>query len=336
MSKRVLITGINGQDGSYLAEFLLGKGYKVFGLKRRTSTSILSLKRIHHLLDDIELIDGDLADYGSLVVAINRSKPDEVFNLAAQSFVKTSFEQPELTGDTTGIGVTRLLEAVFQNKKEAKFYQASSSELFGNSPPPQSEKTEFYPRSPYGCAKLYSYWMTRNYRERTDGHRLFTCNGLLFNHESSRRGPEFVTQKIAQSVASIKLGHTKELRLGNMDAKRDWGHAADYVRAMWMMLQHDVPDDYVVSTGEAHSVREFVDLAFNRVGLNWQEYVVVDPTLFRPTEVDYLLGDCSKIRNTLGWKPEISFESLVNEMVDYAIENPEDWVKKTSASSHIH
>jgi len=735
MSKRALITGITGQDASFLAELLLEKGYKVFGLKRRTSTSTLSLRRIQHIIDDIEIIDGDLADNGSLVEAIIKSQPDEVYNLAAQSFVKSSFTIPEFTGDITGLSVCRLLEAIFQNKKDARFYQASSSEIFGNSPPPQKEDSLFHPRSPYGCAKLYAYWMTRNYRERPDDHKLFACNGLLFNHEtlsantpviyrnkkgkidiasigqvarehsrlneteikyqeseiiypleiwdangwtkvtyascyphkgdkkpriintkascftatsshcvimdagekreekevgkielkdkinlidypevsaysdltekesellgiicgdghvsvgrsgiyvtsksldfkeyvgllwteisnegyslsstrsgftgkevgrvylknstnwvsnfdiycdeysifgdrlkrvpcqvlnskpdvmlaflkgynladglksghgdyelknfktnspilaaglcflvskttkqdfnitveestkwrekthyysinlnsnsehcqnkknniwkiktidelipqglsqremarrtgvsrslirkiqnktveirhqlsvednevkkiidyddykgwfydlttesgtfhcgvgrghvhnSPRRGPEFVTQKIAQSVASIKLGYSRELHLGNMDAKRDWGHAKDYVRAMWMILQHDVPDDYVVSTGEAHSVKEFVELAFQRAGLDWQDYVSVDQAFFRPTEVDYLLGDCSKIRNTLGWKPEITFENLVNEMVDYAIEHPEDWLKKAHAQS---
>lgn len=330
MAKRALITGISGQDGSFLAELLLEKGYKVYGLRRRTSTSILSLRRVQHLLEDIELLDGDLSDYGSLVEALYESKPDEVYNLAAQSFVKTSFVQPELTGNITGMGVTRLLEAVFQNCKNARFYQASSSEIFGNTPPPQRENTVFYPRSPYGCAKLYAYWMTRNYRERPKDSKLFTCNGILFNHESPRRGPEFVTQKIAQSVASIKLGLSKELRLGNMEAQRDWGHAKDYVRAMWMMLQHDVADDYVVGTGEAHSVKEFVECAFKRVNLDWQDYVVIDQAFFRPTEVDYLLADPTKINTVLGWKPEISFEDLVNEMVDNAVENPEEWQKKQS------
>jgi len=325
--KSVLITGLTGQDGSFLAELLLQKGYKVFGLKRRTSTSTLSLRRVQDILDDIELLDGDLSDFGSLVEALRKSKPDEVYNLAAQSFVKSSFTQPELTGDTTGLGVTRLLEAVYQNCREAKFYQASSSEMFGNSKPPQSESTLLYPRSPYAAAKLYAYWMVRNYRERPDG--MFACNGILFNHESTRRGPEFVTQKIAQHVAGIKLGYLHEIRLGNIEAKRDWGHAADYVRAMWMMLQHDKPDDYAVGTGEAHSVKEFIELAFNRVGLDWQNYVVIDQAFYRPTEVDYLLADPTKIKTTLGWKPEIAFEQLVNEMVDYAIEHPEEWLKKT-------
>jgi GDPmannose 4,6-dehydratase len=326
--KRALITGITGQDGSYLAEMLLQKGYKVFGLKRRTSTSTLSLGRIQHILEHIELIDGDLADYGSLVEAIKYAKPDEIYNLAAQSFVKSSFSQPELTGDITGLGVTRLLEAIYQNCQDARFYQASSSEMFGNSPPPQQETTSFCPRSPYGVAKMYAYWITRNYRERPDSEQIFASNGILFNHESPRRGPEFVTQKIAQSVASIKLGYSKELHLGNLDAKRDWGHARDYVRAMWMMLQQDKADDYVVATGEAHSVRDLVKFAFERVGLDWNEYVKIDPLLFRPTEVDYLLGDSSKIRTTLGWKPEISFQSLVNEMVDYALAHPDDWRRK--------
>lgn len=326
MSKRALITGITGQDAGFLAEVLLNKGYKVFGLKRRSS--VVSTVRIKHLLDDIELIDGDLLDSSSLNAAVRESKPDEVYNLAAQSFVKSSFSEAEYTGEATGLGVTRLLEACRNFDPMPRYYQASSSEIFGHSPPPQSEKTSFYPRSPYGCAKLYAYWMTVNYRE---SYNMFACNGLLFNHESSRRGSEFVTQKIAQGVAAIKHGHATELYLGNLDAKRDWGHAKDFVEAMWMMLQHDKPDDYVVATGEAHTVREFATLAFERAGLDYSEYVKIDPSLFRPTEVNFLLGDCTKAKQVLGWKPKIGFIELVNEMVDYAMEHPEEW----SASSNF-
>lgn len=318
--KRALITGINGQDGSYLSELLLSKGYKVFGLKRRTST--VNIYRIKDILGDIELLDGDLADSSSLVEAVKYAKPDEVYNLAAQSFVKSSFSQPELTGDITGLGVTRLLEAIRGSAPNAKFYQASSSEMYGNSVPPQSETTLFYPRSPYGCAKLYAFWITKNYRESG----MFACNGILFNHEGPRRGPEFVTQKIAQGVAAIHAGLTNELRLGNLEAKRDWGHAKDYVEAMWLMLQQDKPDDYVVATGEAHTVKEFAEVAFNRVGLDYKKHVVIDPAFYRPTEVDYLLGDPKKAMTELNWKPKISFYELVNEMVDHAVSNPHEWI----------
>lgn len=315
MKKRALVTGITGQDGSYIAELLLSKGYEVFGLKRRTANS--STGRILHLLGDIEIIDGDLTDSGSIMDAVRYSRPDEVYNLAAQSFVKTSFTQPETTSDVTGLGVLRLLEAVSKFAPKSKFYQASSSELFGTSKPPQDEKTRFHPRSPYGVAKLYGYWITVNFRERNPS--LFTCNGLLFNHESPRRGIEFVTQKIAHGAASIKLGLQSKLGLGNLDAKRDWGHARDYVEAMWLMLQQDEPGDYVVSTGIAHTVREFCEVSFSHLGLNYMDYVFVDKKFFRPTEVDYLLGDCSKAKNKLGWEPKITFEELVVEMTDAAM-----------------
>jgi len=322
MQKHALITGITGQDGSYLAEFLLGKGYKVYGLKRRTS--VVSTGRIKHLLGDIEFIDGDLGDMSSLIEAMRKSKPEEVYNLAAQSFVATSFAQPEITGEITGLGVTRILEAISKEVPHAKFYQASSSEMFGLSKPPQNENSLFHPRSPYGVAKMYAYWMTINYRER-EKNPVFGCNGILFNHESPRRGAEFVTQKIAQGVAAIHLKQATELRLGNLDAQRDWGHAKDFVEAMWMMLQQDKPDDYVIATGTAYSVREFCELAFERIGEDYEEFVKIDPQFYRPTEVDFLLGDCSKAQRQLGWKPKIAFLELVREMVDYAIEHPEDW-----------
>lgn len=320
MKKKALVSGITGQDGSYIAELLLSKGYEVFGIKRRTSTN--NLIRIKNIIDKIHLIDGDLLDSGSLNRAVRDAAPDEVYNLAAQSFVRTSFDQPELTGEITGLGVTRLLEAVRTFAIDAKFYQASSSEMFGKMVPPHNEKTMFYPRSPYGAAKVYGYWMTVNYRE---AYNMFACNGILYNHETLRRGSEFVTQKIAQGVAAIKLNIKDKIHLGNIDAKRDWGHAKDYVRAMWMILNHHCPDDYVVATGESHSVKEFVEIAFNRVGLKWEQYVEIDPIHFRPTEVDFLQGDSSKIRNVLGWKPEISFVDLVNEMVDHALDHPEEW-----------
>jgi GDPmannose 4,6-dehydratase len=325
MDKRALVTGITGQDGSYLAELLLSLGYKVYGLKRRTS--VVSTGRIKNLLDDVEMLDGDLLDSSSLIEAVRRCKPDEVYNLAAQSFVKTSFAQPELTGEVTGLGVTRLLAAVSKEAPYARFYQASSSEMFGAAPPPQNEKTDFHPRSPYGAAKMYAYWMTVNYRER-DKNPLFCCNGILFNHESPRRGAEFVTQKIAQGVASIALGDSKVLKLGNLDAKRDWGHASDFVKAMHLMLQADKADDYVIATGEVHSVREFVDAAFSRAGMNYEDHIEIDPSLYRPTEVDCLMGDYSKAKNKLGWTPTVMFDELVNEMVDWAMSHPEEWSYK--------
>jgi GDPmannose 4,6-dehydratase len=322
MKKHALITGITGQDGSFLAELLLEKDYRVFGLKRRSS--VVSTGRIKHLLDKIELLDGDMTDSASLREAVRISAPDEVYNLAAQSFVKTSFTEAEHTGDVTGLGVVRLLEACRNANSIPRFYQASTSEMMGASPPPQDESTPFYPRSPYGCAKLYAHWITKNYRE---AYGMFACSGILYNHESKRRGSEFVTQKIAQGVAAISLGHAKTLELGNLEAKRDWGHAKDYVEAMWLMLQHHQPADFVIATGEAHSVREFVETAFARVGLDYEEYVKINQAFVRPAEVNFLLGDASKAKSELGWKPKIRFNELVNEMVDHAVAHPEEWKK---------
>jgi GDPmannose 4,6-dehydratase len=316
MPKSALITGITGQDGSYLAELLLNKGYRVYGLRRRTSTPIM--ENIEHIADEIEFIEGDLLDQGSLISAIRRAKPDEIYNLAAQSFVGTSWDQAALTGQVTGIGVTNLLEAIRATDIGVKFYQASSSEMFGKVvETPQTEKTPFYPRSPYGVAKVYGHWITVNYRESYD---LFACSGILFNHESPRRGVEFVTRKVTQAVARIKLGLQKELRMGNLDAKRDWGFAGDYVKAMWLMLQQEQPDDYVIATGETHTVEELVQIAFSHVGLNWQDYVVIDPKFIRPAEVDLLLGDPSKAKKKLGWKLEVGFEQLVKMMVESDLE----------------
>ncbi|MGG3284310.1 GDP-mannose 4,6-dehydratase [Paenibacillus solani] len=312
MTKQALITGITGQDGSYLAELLLSKGYKVYGLRRRTSVPIL--ENIEHIKNEIEFIEGDLLDQGSLINALKKSNPDEVYNLAAQSFVATSWDQPVLTGQATGMGVTNMLEAVRIVKPEARFYQASSSEMFGKVvETPQKETTPFYPRSPYGVAKVYGHWITVNYRESFD---MYACSGILFNHESPRRGVEFVTRKVTDAVARIKLGMQKELRMGNLDAKRDWGFAGDYVKAMWLMLQQDQPDDYVISTGETHTVEELVQIAFEHVGLNWRDYVVVDPKFVRPAEVDLLLGDCTKAKEKLGWELEVGFKELVTMMVD--------------------
>ena len=312
VQKRVLITGITGQDGSYLSEFLLSKGYEVFGLVRRTS--ILNFERIKHIQDKITLISGDLLDQNSLMNAIKESNPDEIYNLAAQSFVPASWKQPVFTGEATALGVARMLEAIRAVNPKIKFYQASSSEMFGKvREVPQTEKTEFYPRSPYGVAKLYGHWITVNYRE---SYNLFCCSGILFNHESPRRGLEFVTRKVTNTVAKIKLGLANELRLGNLDAKRDWGFAGDYVRATWLMLQQDEPDDYVISTGKTHSVKDLVQIAFDYVNLNWKDYVIVDPIFIRPAEVKLLLGDSSKARKKLGWKPEVSFEELIKMMVD--------------------
>jgi GDPmannose 4,6-dehydratase len=316
MTKSALITGITGQDGSYLAELLLEKGYNVYGLVRRLSTPNIS--RIEHIFDKINLVEGDLTDQSSLNNAMIEVKPDEVYNLAAQSFVGTSWNQPVLTGEVTGIGAVRLLEALRHFCKDARVYQASSSEMFGKvSETPQNENTKFYPRSPYGCAKVYAYWMCINYRESYNMH---ISNGILFNHESPRRGMEFVTRKITDGVARIYHGISKELHLGNLDAKRDWGYAGDYVKAMWLMLQKENPDDYVVATGESRSVREFVELAFNEVGLNWKDYVKVDQKLFRPAEVEYLVGDYSKAKSVLGWEPSVKFEELVRMMVKAEIE----------------
>ncbi len=312
--KKALITGITGQDGSYLAELLLEKGYTVYGLTRRTST--VNNERIKHIQDKIELLQGDLLDQTSLTTAVSESEPDEVYNLAAQSFVKTSWNQPVLTGEFTALGVTRMLEAVKTVNPKIKFYQASSSEMFGKvTETPQKETTRFYPRSPYGVAKVYGHYITLNYRESFD---MFACSGILFNHESPRRGLEFVTRKISHAVARISLGKQDKLLLGNLDARRDWGFAGDYVEAMWMMLQNDTPDDYVIATGKDHSVKEFVELAFKMVGIdNWQDYVVSDdPHFLRPAEVDYLIGDYSKAKEVLGWEPKTSFEELVRMMVE--------------------
>ena len=310
--KTALITGITGQDGSYLAEFLLEKGYRVVGMTRRSSTDVH--ERIEHLGDSIEIVSGDLLDQSSLTKIIASVSPDEVYNLAAQSFVPTSWAQPVLTGQFTALGVTRVLEAVRSVDKRIRFYQASSSEMFGKvHEVPQREETPFYPRSPYGVAKVYGHWITVNYRESFD---MYAVSGILFNHESPRRGKEFVTRKISDAVARIKLGIANELRLGNLDAQRDWGFAGDYVRAMWLMLAQDQPEDYVVATGRTHSVRDFVKLAFDCVGLKYEDYVVVDPRFIRPAEVDLLIGDPSKAHERLGWKPEVSFEELVQMMVE--------------------
>ncbi|HSW89131.1 MAG TPA: GDP-mannose 4,6-dehydratase [Candidatus Saccharimonadales bacterium] len=312
--KRALITGITGQDGSYLAELLLSKGYKVFGTVRRLSTP--NMENIRQLEDKVELLSADLLDQSSLAEAINQAEPDEVYNLAAQSFVKASFDQPVLTGEFTALGVTRILEAIRTVNKKIRFYQASSSEMFGKVvETPQKETTRFHPRSPYGVAKVYGHYITLNYRESYD---MFACSGILFNHESPRRGIEFVTRKIAHAVARIKLGKQDKLELGNMDAKRDWGFAGDYVEAMWLMLQQDKPDDYVIATGETHSVKEYVEEAFKAVGItDWQNYVISDhPKHLRPAEVDYLIGDYSKAKKELGWEPKTSFSQLLKIMVD--------------------
>ena len=310
--KTALITGINGQDGSYLAELLLSKGYRVAGIVRRSSTE--TQQRIEHIRSKIEIYQADLLDQSSLAKVLADVQPDEVYNLAAMSFVPTSWQQPVLTAEFTAVGVTRMLEALRQSCPTAKFYQASSSEMYGKVlEVPQSENTPFYPRSPYGVAKAYGHYITVNYRE---SYSLFACSGILFNHESPRRGLEFVTRKITDAVAKIKLGLQSELRLGNLDARRDWGFAGDYVRAMWLMLQQDTADDFVIGTGETHTVREFVEIAFNHVGLDHQKYVVVDPKFYRPAEVDLLLGNPTKAMKTLGWKPDVSFNQLVTMMVD--------------------
>ena len=314
--KRALITGITGQDGSYLAELLLEKGYEVFGLVRRSST--VNFERIGHLQDKIELISGDLLDQKSLVSALQAARPQEVYNLGAQSFVPVSWEQPMLTGEVTGLGVTRLLEAIRSCDENIRFYQASTSELFGKAQEtPQNEQTAFYPRSPYGVSKLYAHWITINYRE---SYGLFACTGILFNHESPRRGREFVTRKITYGVARIKCGIDQELRLGNLDSRRDWGYAGDFVRAMWMMLQQDEPDDYVIATGTSRTIREFCEVAFAHAGLDWRQYVVVDERFLRPAEVHTLLGDATKAREKLGWEPEVGFEEMVQQMVDWDLE----------------
>lgn len=312
VKKRALITGVTGQDGSYLAEFLLEKGYRVFGIIRRSSSP--NYERVEHIKDKIELIQGDLLDQNSLIEAIQFAKPDEVYNLGAQSFVPTSWNQPVLTGEFTALGVTRILEAIRVVNPKIKLYQASSSEMFGKvQEVPQNEKTPFYPRSPYGVAKVYGHYITVNYRESYD---MFACCGILFNHESPRRGLEFVTRKVSHGAAKIKLGLQEELKIGNLDSQRDWGYAKEYVKAMWLMLQQDEPGDYVVGTGKAHTVRKLLQIAFSCVGLNWEDHVVIDENLIRPAEVNRLLGDASKAREKLCWRPGVSFEELIGMMVE--------------------
>jgi len=311
--KKALITGITGQDGSYLAEFLLEKGYEVYGMVRRSS--ITNYERISHIQDRLKLIQGDLLDQNSLMEALRISEPDEVYNLAAQSFVPTSWNQPVLTGEFTALGVTRMLEAIRTVNPKIRFYQASSSEMFGKiQETPQNEKTPFYPRSPYGVAKVYGHWITVNYRE---SYNLFCCSGILFNHESPRRGWEFVSRKVTGAAAKIKLGLQKELRMGNLDARRDWGFAGDYVEAMWLMLQQDESEDFVVATGISHSVKELIQAAFSYLGLDWMDYIKTDPKLFRPAEVDYLIGDPRKAKAKLRWEPKVTFEELIKMMVDH-------------------
>ena len=322
--KKALITGITGQDGSYLAELLLSKGYEVHGLIRRAST--FNTRRIDHIYHDphgngnkvnLFLHYGDLTAIDTLLEVIYNVKPDEIYNLGAQSHVRVSFDMPEYTGEVTGMGTIRVLDAIRRSGINARFYQASSSEMFGGAKPPQNEDTPFEPRSPYAAAKLYAYWNTRNYRE---GYGIFACNGILFNHESPRRGETFVTRKITRALAAIMAGKQKTLYLGNLDARRDWGYAPEYVEAMWLMLQQESAGDFVISTGEAHTVREFLDEAFGYVGIDWQEYVKIDPRYFRPTEVDYLLGDASRAKNAFGWQPKVCFRDLVRIMVDADLE----------------
>jgi GDPmannose 4,6-dehydratase len=344
MTQKALVTGITGQDGSYLAELLLSKGYEVHGLIRRAST--FNTSRIDHLyLDPHEprtrffLHYGDLSDSGQLSHLIYNIQPDEIYHLAAQSHVRVSFDMPEYTGDTTGLGTTRLLEALRRSGITAKFYQASSSELFGSSPPPQHEETPMRPQSPYAAAKLYAYWMVRNYRE---AYGLFAVNGILFNHESPRRGETFVTRKITRALARIKLGLQKKLYLGNLEARRDWGYAPDYVEAMWLMLQQEKPADLVIATGESHAVKEFLEEAFSYQDLDWRDYVEIDPRYFRPTEVDFLLGDPTKARERLGWQPRVTFKELVRIMVDADLQalldmrQCQDVIKKMSQSNQVH
>jgi GDPmannose 4,6-dehydratase len=317
--KTALITGITGQDGSYLAEFLLEKGYKVYGMVRRSST--VNYERISHIQNQLTLIQGDLLDQNSLIEAIRTSEPEEVYNLAAQSFVPTSWNQPVLTGEYTALGVTRMLEAIRTVNPKIRFYQASSSEMFGKiRETPQNEKTPFYPRSPYGVAKVYGHWDTVNHRE---SYGIYCCSGILFNHESPRRGLEFVSRKVTHAAARIKLGLQKELMMGNLDARRDWGYAGDYVEAMWLMLQQNEPDDYVIATGVSHSVKDLIKIAFDHLGLDWEQYVKIDPTLLRPAEVDFLMGDSTKAKTKLGWKPRVSFLELVRMMVDHDIKEVE-------------
>jgi GDPmannose 4,6-dehydratase len=340
MTKRALITGITGQDGSFLTELLLEKGYDVYGIIRRSSS--FNTDRIDHLYQDphepgtrLRLVYGDLNDSSSLNTLIRQIRPDEIYNLGAQSHVRVSFDVPEYTGEVTGLGTVRLLEAIREAGISPKFYQASSSELYGKVvETPQRETTPFYPRSPYACAKAYAYWITVNYRESYD---LFACNGILFNHESERRGETFVSRKITRAATRIKLGLQNKLYMGNLDARRDWGHAKDYVRAMWMIMQAEVPDDYVVATGETHSVREFLDEAFGRLDLDWRECVETDPRYFRPAEVDLLLGDATKARQVLGWEPKIDFKELVRIMVesDLALARQELLMQQASGESPL-
>jgi GDPmannose 4,6-dehydratase len=323
--KKALITGITGQDGSYLAEFLLAKGYEIHGLIRRAST--FNTDRIDHLYKDfhdpqarVYLHYGDLSISGQLTDLLQEVRPDEIYHLGAQSHVRVSFDMPEYTGDVTGLGTIRLLEAIRKTGIKARFYQASSSEMFGAAPPPQSETTPFQPQSPYAAAKVYAYYIVRNYR---DAYKLFAANGILFNHESPRRGETFVTRKITRAAARIKLGLQEKLYLGNLEAKRDWGFAGDYVEAMWLILQQDSPDDYVIATGETHSVREFAEKVFAKLGLDYQKYVMIDPRYFRPTEVDVLLGDAAKARKALHWRPKVSFDQLIDMMVAADLETAE-------------
>jgi GDPmannose 4,6-dehydratase len=312
MAPTALITGITGQDGSYLAELLLDKGYEVIGIHRRSST--VTFERINHLMDRLTMVPADLLDEASMIRVLRQYKPVEIYNLAAQSFVQTSFNQPVLTGEVTALGVTRLLDAILLTDPTVRFYQASSSEMFGKVlEVPQTETTPFYPRSPYGVAKVYGHWLTVNYRESYDLH---ASSGILFNHESPRRGLEFLPRKVAFSVAAIKLGLQDKVRLGNLEAQRDWGFAGDYVKAMWLMLQQDQPGDFVIATGETHSAQELCEVAFGHVGLSWEDHVVIDPQFFRPAEVDLLIGDPAKAAQVLGWKPEVGFEDLVRMMVD--------------------
>ncbi len=321
--KRALITGVTGQDGSYLAEFLLGKGYEVYGIVRRSSS--FNTGRLEEIYQDpheqnysFKLVYADLNDASSLNHVLRTIRPDEIYNLGAQSHVRVSFDVPEYTGEVTGLGTLRLLEAIRESGIHPRFYQASSSELFGSAPAPQSETTPFHPRSPYGVAKLYAYWITINYRESYD---IYACNGILFNHESPRRGETFVSRKITRAAARIKVGRQNKLYLGNLDAKRDWGFAGDYVEAMWLMLQQARPDDFVIATGETHTVREFLDAAFDHLKLDWKKYVEIDPRYFRPAEVDELCGDMSKARRLLGWEPKVRFSELVKMMVDADLED---------------
>jgi GDPmannose 4,6-dehydratase len=317
VSKKALITGVTGQDGSYLAEFLLQKGYQVVGMVRRASRP--NFERVQHILDDLTIVQGDLLDQVSLFDIIREHRPQEVYNLAAQSFVPTSWAQPVLTAEFTALGVTRMLDAIRMVDSSIRFYQASSSEMFGKvREVPQSETTPFYPRSPYGVAKVYGHWITVNYRE---SYNMYACSGILFNHESPRRGLEFVTRKVTRNAAMVKLGMSSSLPMGNLDSMRDWGYAGDYVQAMWMMLQQDGPDDYVVATGKRHSVRELLECAFGYLGLEYQQYVTIDPRFLRPAEVDHLVGDATKARQRLGWRSTVTFEQLIHMMVDHDLQD---------------